>query len=48
MSRVLASHDPTPNDVTKVSQTFPKAFALRASRRVIFRQTTIVASRGSA
>jgi hypothetical protein len=48
MSRVPAAHDPTPNDVTKVSQTFHNPFDHLASRRVDRRQTTIVTPWGSA
>jgi hypothetical protein len=48
MSRVLASLDPTPNDVTKVSQTFHNPLELLASRRITRRQTSIVTSWGNA
>jgi hypothetical protein len=43
MSRVLVSLDPTPNDVTRMSQTFHSLFGAPASRRIVRRQTTIVA-----
>ncbi len=48
MSRVSASHDPTPNDVTKVSHMFHRAFDLLGSRRFVCRQTTVVSSWGIA
>jgi hypothetical protein len=45
MTLVPSGHDPTPNDVTKVSQTFHNPFDLAGSRRVVRRQTTIWGSR---
>jgi len=48
MSRVPAGHDPTPNDVTKVSQTFHNPFDFPASLRIVRRQTTIVTPWGNA
>jgi hypothetical protein len=48
MTRVIEGHAPTPNDVTKVSQTFHNLIVLRASLRVIRRQATTVTPWGTA
>ena len=48
MTRVTEGHAPTPNDVTKVSQTFHNPIVLRASLRVVRRQTTTVTPWGKA
>jgi hypothetical protein len=48
MSRVRATHDPTPNDATKASQTFHNPRTGQVSGRTARRQTTIVTSGANA